>query len=155
MTERAEFDSKVDDLRVRSRATAHSLADIAKTALLVGVSAAGLVADEANLYLNKLAERGTEAQQSARTRLDDLARRASTRATRRDELEHRIEEVLGQVNAATRSDIAELTARLEALNARLDALKAPHGTWPAGEAVDAGELSDSAAASVIPTTPAE
>ncbi len=101
-----------------------TLYEAARKVLLAGIGVVALAQDEAENFVNKLVERGELAEKDARELLDEVSRkREEARKKAEEELEKRLETVLGRLNVPTRNDIRALNERIAALTAKVEELK--------------------------------
>jgi len=101
--------------------------EMARKVLLAGIGVVALSQEEAEKIVNKLIERGEIAEQDGRKLIKDLMEKRKRKATEvqveaEDELEKRMEEVLGRMNIASKSDIDSLNRKLTTLSKKLDDL---------------------------------
>jgi poly(hydroxyalkanoate) granule-associated protein len=101
--------------------------EMARKVLLAGIGVVALSQEEAEKIVNKLIERGELAEQDGRKLIKDLMEKRKRKATEvqieaEDELEKRMEEVLGRMNIASKSDIDSLNRKLTTLSKKLDDL---------------------------------
>jgi poly(hydroxyalkanoate) granule-associated protein len=95
-----------------------------RKALLAGIGAVALAQDEAESLVNKLVERGQIAEKDGRKLIGELMekRKKSTKMAEQ-ELDKRLEELLGRMNVPTKADLDALSAKITTLTKKVDELK--------------------------------
>lgn len=97
---------------------------MARRVLLAGMGAMALAQEEAEEFVNKLVERGEIAEQDGKTLVREMMDKRKKGAKKaEDELDKRIEELLGRMNVPTKGDIEALSAKITALTKKVDELK--------------------------------
>ena len=102
--------------------------EMARKVLLAGIGAMALTQEEIEKFVGKLVERGEIAEKDGRKLIKDIMERrrkksAEVRSDTEDEVEKRMEEVLGRMNIASKTDIDALNSKITTLTKKLDDLK--------------------------------
>jgi poly(hydroxyalkanoate) granule-associated protein len=102
--------------------------EMARKVLLAGIGAMALTQEEIEKFVGKLVERGEIAEKDGRKLIKDIMERrrkksAEVRSDTEDEVEKRMEEVLGRMNIASKSDIDALNRKITTLTKKLDDLQ--------------------------------
>jgi poly(hydroxyalkanoate) granule-associated protein len=102
--------------------------EMARKVLLAGIGAMALTQEEIERFVGKLVERGEIAEKDGRKLIKDIMERrrkksAEVRSDTEDEVEKRMEEVLGRMNIASKSDIDALNRKITTLTKKLDDLQ--------------------------------
>jgi len=102
--------------------------EMARKVLLAGIGAMALTQAEIEKFVGKLVERGEIAEKDGRKLIKDIMERrrkksAEVRSDTEDEVEKRMEEVLGRMNIASKSDIDALNRKITTLTKKLDDLQ--------------------------------
>jgi poly(hydroxyalkanoate) granule-associated protein len=101
-----------------------SLLEATRKVLLASIGAVALAQDELETFVNKLVERGEIAERDGKQLVRDVMERRRKETQRaEDELEKRMEELLGRMNVPTKSDIEALSAKITTLSKKVDELK--------------------------------
>ena len=99
-------------------------AGMARKVMLAAMGAVALTQEEAEKFVNKLVERGELAEKEGKQIVEDvMAKRKKEAKKGQDELDKRLEELLGRMNVPTKSDIDALSAKITALTKKVDELK--------------------------------
>lgn len=100
------------------------LVGMARRVLMAGMGAVALAQEEVEEFVNKLVERGEIAEKDGKKLVRDvMEKRKSQTKKAEDELEKRMEELLGRMNVPSKSDIEALSAKITALTKKVDELK--------------------------------
>lgn len=100
------------------------LVGMARRVLMAGMGAVALAQEEVEEFVNKLVERGEIAEKDGKKLVRDVMdKRKSQTKKAEDELEKRMEELLGRMNVPSKSDIEALSAKITALTKKVDELK--------------------------------
>ncbi|GAB4157033.1 MAG: hypothetical protein Fur0021_25630 [Candidatus Promineifilaceae bacterium] len=107
---------------------AHRLIQVGLGVVALGQEALDGTQDWFVESFDKLVERGEALEKDGRRMLDDMFKRRKDQAQKatdkaETELDRRLEELLARMNVPTRDDIKELTAKVNALNRKVDELK--------------------------------
>ena len=121
-------EQEIEVVEETPREEGNTLLEGLRRILMAGIGAVALAQEEIEEFVNKLVERGEIADKDGRKLLSDImeSRKKSVRQGTRqaaEELDRRIEGVLSRLNLPTRSEIEKLSEQIEALNAKVDALK--------------------------------
>jgi polyhydroxyalkanoate synthesis regulator phasin len=99
-------------------------AEITHKVLLAGIGAVVLAQEEIEAFVNKLVERGELAEKDGRKMVKDvMEKRKKEAAKAEDQLDMRMEDLLGRMNVPTKNDIDALSAKITALTKKVDELK--------------------------------
>jgi polyhydroxyalkanoate synthesis regulator phasin len=99
-------------------------AEITHKVLLAGIGAVALAQEEIEAFVNKLVERGELAEKDGRKMVKDvMEKRKKEAAKAEDQLDMRLEDLLGRMNVPTKNDIDALSAKITALTKKVDELK--------------------------------
>ncbi|MGD9047141.1 MAG: phasin family protein [Anaerolineae bacterium] len=99
-------------------------AEITHKVLLAGIGAVALAQEEIEAFVNKLVERGELAEKDGRKMVKDvMEKRKKEAAKAEDQLDMRMEDLLGRMNVPTKNDIDALSAKITALTKKVDELK--------------------------------
>lgn len=101
--------------------------EMARKVLLASIGVVALTQEEAEKFVNKLIERGEIAEKDGRKLIKDVMEKRKRKVSEvqveaEDELDKRMEEVLGRMNIASKSDIDSLNRKLTTLSKKLDDL---------------------------------
>ncbi len=101
--------------------------EMARKVLLASIGVMALTQEEAEKFVNKLIERGEIAEKDGRKLIKDVMEKrkrkvGEVQVEAEDELDKRMEEVLGRMNIASKSDIESLNRKLTTLSKKLDDL---------------------------------
>jgi poly(hydroxyalkanoate) granule-associated protein len=100
------------------------LLEAARKVLLAGIGAVALAQEEVEDFVNKLIERGEIAEKDGRQLVHDVMdKRKKKTQEAESELDKRIGELLDRMNVPTKSDIADLSAKIATLTKKVDELK--------------------------------
>ncbi len=133
MTEEANVTVPAGEVAKQPAAEATNMREVARMFVLATIGAAAIAKDEGAALMDKLIKRGAEVQADVRKTAGQVAERSKTVASEMAErskeqseqaqamLEKQVENVLGRLNIPSRSDLSELNARIDALNAKMDA----------------------------------
>jgi poly(hydroxyalkanoate) granule-associated protein len=92
--------------------------------LLASIGAVALAQEEIEDFVNKLIERGEIAEKDGRKVMNDvMARRKKDAQKAEDQMNKRVEDILGRMNVPTKSDIDTLSEKVTALSKKMDDLK--------------------------------
>lgn len=130
------------DVRNEAIMQGASLYMMARRVLLAGMGAVALTRDEAEVFVDKLVERGELAEADAQKLLQEFQAKAKERTEKLQSVagrvqssaekgsepvesafEERIAAVLHRMNVPSKKDIDALSQQLEALSAKIDALQ--------------------------------
>jgi poly(hydroxyalkanoate) granule-associated protein len=101
-----------------------SLLAMARRVLMAGIGVVALSQDEMEKFVKKLVERGEIAETEGRKLVQDVMDRRKKQTVKVEEqLDRRIEEILGRMNVPTKPDIDALGAKIAALTKKVDELK--------------------------------
>jgi poly(hydroxyalkanoate) granule-associated protein len=113
---------KVEE-EVAEQTERHPLLEPVRKVLMASIGAAALAQDEIEAFVNKLIERGEVAEEDGRKLVRDLMDRRKERVEQaEEELDTRIENILGRMNIPTKSDIQSLSTKITALAKKVDEL---------------------------------
>ena len=97
---------------------------MAHKVLLAAVGAAALTKEEVENFVDKLVERGEIAEKDGKKLMSDvMARRKKEAKKAEDQLEGRLEELLGRMSVPSKGDIDALSAKITELSKKVDELK--------------------------------
>jgi poly(hydroxyalkanoate) granule-associated protein len=97
---------------------------MAHRVLLAAVGAAALTKEEVENFVEKLVERGEIAEKDGKKLMRDvMARRKKEAKKAEDQLESRLEELLGRMSVPSKGDIDALSAKITELSKKVDELK--------------------------------
>jgi len=100
------------------------LLGMARRVLMAGIGVVALSQDEAEKFVKKLVERGEIAETEGRKLVQEVVDRRKKQTVKVEEqLDKRIEEILGRMNVPTKADIEALGAKIAALTKKVDELK--------------------------------
>jgi poly(hydroxyalkanoate) granule-associated protein len=100
-----------------------SLLETVRKVLLATIGVVALAQEELEDFVNKLVERGEIAERDGKALLRDLREKRVKQTERaQEELDERIAGVLRRMNLPTRSDLDEISAKITALDEKLDQL---------------------------------
>ena len=98
--------------------------DVARKVLLAGMGAVALTQEEVEKFVNKLVERGQIAEKDGKKLVGDVMERRRRQAKKTgEELDKRVEEILGRMNVPSKADIEALAVKLAELTQKVDELK--------------------------------
>jgi poly(hydroxyalkanoate) granule-associated protein len=113
---------KVEE-EVAEQTERHPLLEPVRRVLMASIGAVALAQDEIEAFVNKLIERGEVAEEDGRKLVRDLMDRRKERVEQaEEELDTRIEKILGRMNIPTKSDIQSLSTKITALAKKVDEL---------------------------------
>lgn len=97
---------------------------MAHRVLLAAVGAAALTKEEVENFVEKLVERGEIAEKDGKKLMRDvMAKRKKEAKKAEDQLESRLEELLGRMSVPSKGDIDALSAKITELSKKVDELK--------------------------------
>jgi poly(hydroxyalkanoate) granule-associated protein len=98
--------------------------EMVRKVLLAGIGAVALTQEEVEKIIKRLIERGELAQQDGQKLVKEMVdrRRKETKKVE-DEMDKRIETVMGKMNVPTKADIEALSAKITLLTKKVDELK--------------------------------
>lgn len=101
--------------------------EMVRKVLLASIGAVALTQEEVEKVINKLIERGEIAEKDGRKLVKELMEKRRKKATEvkeesEEEFEKRMEEVLGRMNIASKSDVDSINRKLTTLSKKLDDL---------------------------------
>jgi poly(hydroxyalkanoate) granule-associated protein len=100
------------------------LAELAHKVLLASMGAVALAQEEMEEFVDRLVERGQIAEKEGRKMVHEVVEKRKTEAKKaEDELDKRMEEILGRMNVPSKGDIEALSAKITALGKKVDELK--------------------------------
>jgi polyhydroxyalkanoate synthesis regulator phasin len=126
MKEETTMDTKAEEaVKETAEKAEHSpMLDLARKVLLAGIGAVALTQEEIEKFVNRLVERGEVAEKDGKKLVGDVMERRKKQAKRaEDEMDKRVEEILGHMNVPTKADIEGLSAKISALSKKIDELK--------------------------------
>ena len=101
-----------------------SLFETVHRVLLALLGAVALAQEELDELVQKLIERGEIAEQEGKKMVSDVAAKRKVQAKRaEDEVDRRIEEIVGRTGVPTKADIDGLSKQITALTKKVDELK--------------------------------
>ena len=151
MTEEVNVTAPAGEVTAQAQAEATNMRELVRMLVLAGIGAAAIAKDETVALMDKLVKRGAAVQADMKKTAGQVAERsksvASDVAERSKEqgeqaqamLEKQVEHVLGRLNIPSRSDLAELNTRIDALNAKMDAAMVEASAKPKIPAVPTGD----------------
>ncbi len=106
------------------KAVRSPLIDAARRVLLAGIGAVALAQEEVEDFVNRLVERGEIAEKDGKKLVRDVMEKRKKEARKaEEELDKRIEQILGRMNVPSKADIEDLSAKITALTKKVDELK--------------------------------
>jgi poly(hydroxyalkanoate) granule-associated protein len=120
------MDTKVEEMAKETAEKAeHSpMLDMARKVLLAGIGAVALTQEEIEKFVNRLVERGEVAEKDGKKLVGDVMERRKKQTKKAgEEMDRRIEEILGRMSVPTKADIDGLSAKITALSKKIDELK--------------------------------
>ena len=151
MTEEVNVTAPAGEVAAQAQAETTSMREVVRMFVLAGIGAAAIAKDETVALMDKLVQRGAAVQADVKKTAGQVAERsksvASDVAERSKEqgeqaqamIEKQVENVLGRLNIPSRSDLAELNTRIDALNVKIDAAMAEGAAKPKTPAVPSGD----------------
>jgi poly(hydroxyalkanoate) granule-associated protein len=101
-----------------------SLLEATRRMMLASMGAVAMAQDEMEAFVDRLVERGQIAEQDGKRLVRDMMERRRDQTVRaEEELERRLETILGRMNVPTKSDIEVLSAKISELSRKVDELK--------------------------------
>ena len=101
-----------------------SLLDATRRMMLASDGAVAMAQDEMQTFVDRLVERGQIAEEDGKRLVRDMMERRRDQTQRaEEELERRLETILGRMNVPTKSDIETLSAKISELSRKVDELK--------------------------------
>jgi poly(hydroxyalkanoate) granule-associated protein len=101
-----------------------SLLEATRRMMLASIGAVAMAQDEMEAFVDRLVERGQIAEQDGKRLVRDMMERRRDQTVRaEEELEHRVETLLGRMNVPSKSDIDVLSAKITELSRKVDELK--------------------------------
>ncbi len=96
----------------------------ARKILLASIGAVVVAQEEIEEFVAHLVERGEVAERDGRRLVNDVVEKRKKQAKQiEDDLEGRVEEILGRLNVPSKADMSGLTRKITALTKKVDALK--------------------------------
>jgi polyhydroxyalkanoate synthesis regulator phasin len=117
---------KVEDVAqdVKEQVEGTALFEAARRVLLAAIGAMALAQEEIEEFVAKLVERGEIAEKDGRKLVSEVVEKRKKQAKKaEDELDTRVEELLGRMNVPSKGDIDALSAKITALTKKVDELK--------------------------------
>lgn len=112
------------ELEAPEEVESNPLLGMAHKVLLAGIGAVALTQAEIERFVGKLVERGEIAEQDGKRLVSDVMERRKKEAKRaEEELDKRLEDLLGRMNVPTKADFDGLSAKISALSKKVDELK--------------------------------
>jgi poly(hydroxyalkanoate) granule-associated protein len=112
------------ELEAPEEVESNPLLGMAHKVLLAGIGAVALTQAEIERFVAKLVERGEIAEQDGKRLVSDVMERRKKEAKRaEEELDKRLEDLLGRMNVPTKADLDGLSAKISALSKKVDELK--------------------------------
>lgn len=106
------------------QAERNPMLDAVRRILLAGMGAVALTQEEIEKFVNRLVERGEIAEKDGKKLVQDVMERRKRQAKKaEEELDKRVEEILGRLNVPSKADIEALSAKITALTKKIDGLK--------------------------------
>ena len=100
------------------------LFDAARRVVLAAIGAVALASDEVENFVNKLVERGEIAEKDGRKLLKEVTERTQKQMKPAEkEVEKRLEQMLGNLNIPSKTDIDALSEKVAELSHKVEALK--------------------------------
>jgi len=105
-------------------AAAPSLLATLRKMALASIGAAVVAQDELEKFIQKMAEKGEIAEKDARKLIDEvISRRKEGTKKAEVEFDKHLDQALARLNIPTKSDIEELTSKINALSKKLEEAK--------------------------------
>jgi poly(hydroxyalkanoate) granule-associated protein len=117
---------KVEEVaqEVKEQVEGSPLFEAARKVLLASIGAVALAQEEVEEFVGKLVERGEIAEKDGRKLVGEVVEKRRKQAKKaEDELDTRVEELLGRMNVPSKGDIDALSAKITALTKKVDELK--------------------------------
>lgn len=125
MAKKAEEQTAEIEAEVAEEMERNPVLGLAHKVLLAGIGAMALTQEEVEKFVSKLVERGEIAEQDGIKLVRDVKERRKKDAEKaQEELDKRLEDLLGRMNVPTKSDIDALSAKITELSKKVDELKA-------------------------------
>lgn len=99
----------------------HPLAELIRKVMLAGIGAASLAQEEAEIFINKLIDKGEIAEKEGRDLAKDL--REKRRQRMEEHLDKRVAAIVEKMKIPTKSDIDELNEKLAELSKKIEKLE--------------------------------
>jgi poly(hydroxyalkanoate) granule-associated protein len=104
------------------------LLEAARKVLLAGIGAVALTQETIEDFVSKLVERGEIAEKDGKKLVGEVMEKRKKQAekgtkTAQDEMDKRVETILGRMNVPSKSDIDSLSSKITALTKKVDELK--------------------------------
>ena len=104
------------------------LLEVARKVLLAGIGAVALTQETIEDFVSKLVERGEIAEKDGKKLVGEVLEKRKKQAekgtkTAQDEMDKRVETILGRMNVPSKSDIESLSNKITALTKKVDELK--------------------------------
>ena len=100
------------------------LFEMARKVLLASIGAVALAQEEVEEFVSKLVERGEIAEKDGKKLVREMMEKRKKEAKKaEDELDKRLEELLGRMNVPSKGDIDALSSKITALTKKVDELK--------------------------------
>jgi poly(hydroxyalkanoate) granule-associated protein len=100
------------------------LFEMARKVLLASIGAVALAQEEVEEFVSKLVERGEIAEKDGKKLVREMMEKRKKEAKKaEDELDKRLEELMGRMNVPSKGDIDALSSKITALTKKVDELK--------------------------------
>jgi len=101
--------------------------DLARKVVLATIGAVALTQEELEKFVQKLIERGEIAEKDGRKLIQDVKdkrqkKTEDVRSGTENQIDRRMEDILGRMNIPTKSDIEALNGKISVLSEKIDAL---------------------------------
>ena len=113
--------TKKEKLEEEMEEKRESLFQSARKVLLASIGAVALAQDELEDFVEKLVERGEIAEKDARKLVREVAEKRKKSTT--EDVEKRMEDLMGRMNVPTKADIDSLSAKITELTEKVEQLK--------------------------------
>lgn len=97
------------------------LAELIRKVMLAGIGAASLAQEEAEIFINKLIEKGEIADKEGRDLVKDL--REKRRQRMHEHLDKRVAGIVERMKIPTKADLDELREKIADLSKKVDSIK--------------------------------
>ena len=109
-------------------AESRRLLEAARKVLLAGIGAVALTQETVEDFVSKLVERGEIAEKDGKKLVGEVMEKRKKQAekgtkTAQDEMDKRVETILGRMNVPSKSNIDSLSSKITALTKKVDELK--------------------------------
>lgn len=112
------------DKKDKNEKTKENLFEIARKVLLAGIGAVALAQEEAELFINKLVEKGEIAEKDGKKLTKEfLDARKAYLENKESELGNQLEKKIQKMNIPTKTDFEQLITKIDGLTQQIEQLK--------------------------------